>query len=259
MALYQLEHEEEVKNKFQTVVIDTIGLAWNSCMQYICMQHGVKEISAIPWGQGWSKASQEFEESLRKITQLGYGLVIIAHSDIKTEKAPDGTDVTILGPAIPTRAYNIVNQLVDLIGYIAIEYDADGNSTRWLYTRKTPTIMAGSRFKYLPAKIKFGYQELVDAIAYALEKSEEDGDKVVDHLETNKNETLDYDALRKESEQLWNELVLSNPDQPNTTNAEKIHSIVSSVTGMDIKISDITRAQVDLLNLIVVQMRALKG
>ena len=64
------------------------------------------------------------------------------------------------------------------------ESNEEGNTERWLYTRKTPTVMAGSRFKYLAPKIKFGYQELVDAIAEAIEKSEKiDGAKVVDKQE----------------------------------------------------------------------------
>ena len=51
--------------------------------------------------------------------------------------------------------------------------------------------MAGSRFKYLAPKIKFGYQELVDAIAEAIEKSEKiDGAKVIGTY-TSGTETLE--------------------------------------------------------------------
>ena len=49
----------------------------------------------------------------------------ITAGDIKTD-----SEVEILGPAIPKRAYEIVNQLVDIIGYIGQEYDAQGQSKR---------------------------------------------------------------------------------------------------------------------------------
>ena len=101
------------------------------------------------------------------------------------------------------RAYEIVNQLVDIIGYIDVTWDEEGNSERWLYTRKTPTVMAGSRFKYLAPKIKFGYQELVDAIAEAIEKSEKiDGAKVVDKQKNIIEQTLSFNEVRNEAMEL---------------------------------------------------------
>lgn len=151
------------------------------------------------------------------------------------------------------RAYDIVNQLVDIIGYIDVTWDEDGNSERWLYTRKTPTIMAGSRFKYLAPKIKFGYQELVDAIADAIEKSEKlDGAVVVDSddLVTNESEILSYDAIRAEAQELWTKLIAQNEE-----NAVRILKKVEMIFGRQMKLSEITEDQVDLYNLVVIEMR----
>lgn len=202
---------------------------------------------------GYTACKKEFESCLRKITQLGYGLVIIAHSEKRIEKRSDDTEVEILGPAIPKRAYDIVNQLVDIIGYIDVTWDENGNSERWLYTRKTPTIMAGSRFKYLAPKIKFGYQELVDAIAEAIEKSEKfDGAVVVDSEISSipVAETLSYDELRAEAQILWNKLIEQNEE-----NAVRILKKVEMIFGRQIKLSEITEDQVDLYNLVVIEMR----
>lgn len=151
------------------------------------------------------------------------------------------------------RAYDIVNQLVDIIGYIDVTWDEDGNSERWLYTRKTPTIMAGSRFKYLAPKIKFGYQELVDAIADAIEKSEKlDGAVVVD-TEVNtavESEPLHYDEIRAEAQELWGKLIAQNEE-----NAARILKKVEMIFGRQMKLSEITEDQVDLYNLVVLEMR----
>lgn len=254
MVLRQLE-QSAAKEMYDTITIDTVGIAWQMCEDYICQQNGVQKISEIPWGGGWSACRKEFENSLRKITQLGYGLLIIAHVDKRIEKRSDDSDVEILGPAIPTRAYQIVNQLVDIIGYIDVTWDENGNSERWLYTRKTPTVMAGSRFKYLPGKIKFGYQELVDAIGDAIDKSQQlDSAEVVDKTTPIIEERLDYNKIREEASAIWKELVAINPE-----NAKIILKKVEMIFGRQMKLSEITEDQVDLFNLVLLDMRDLKN
>jgi hypothetical protein len=161
-----------------------------------------------------------------------------------------------LGPALPKRAYDIVNQLVDIIGYIDVSWDEQGNSERWLYTRKTPTIMAGSRFKYLPPRIKFGYHELVDAIAEAIEKSEKlDGATVVDKVENIEVEQLSFNDIRKEAEYLWNQLVNADPENPNMENAKRILKRVEMIFGKTMKLSEITEDQTDLYYLVLLDMK----
>ena len=252
LILRQLE-KPEAKTMYDTITIDTIGIAWDACEQYICAQNGVQKIADIPWGGGYSACKKEFESCLRKITQLGYGLVIIAHVERRIEKRADDSEVEILGPAIPKRAYEIVNQLVDIIGYIDVSWDEEGNTERWLYTRKTPTVMAGSRFKYLAPKIKFGYQELVDAIAEAIEKSEKiDGAKVVDKQENIIEKTLSFNEVRNEAMELWNKLIELDPE-----NSKIILKKVEMVFGRVMKLSEITEDQVDLFNLVVLDMRDL--
>jgi hypothetical protein len=248
--LRQLE-KPEARQMYDTVTLDTIGIAWEMCEQFICAQNGVQKIADIPWGGGYSACKKEFESCLRKITQLGFGLVIIAHVDKRIEKRADDDEVEILGPAIPKRAYEIVNQLVDIIGYIDVTWDEEGNSERWLYTRKTPTVMAGSRFKYLAPKIKFGYNELVSAISDAIDKSEKlDGAVVVDTIEQVIEEKLDYKAIREEASMLWKTLVEKDPE-----NAPIILKKVEMIFGRPMKLSEITEDQVDLFNLVVLDMK----
>ena len=250
LVLRQLE-KPEARQLYDTVTIDTVGLAWDMCEQFTCAQNGVQKIGDIPWGGGYSACKKEFESCLRKITQLGFGLVVIAHVDKRTEKRADDSEVEILGPAIPKRAYEIVNQLVDIIGYIDVSWDEEGNSERWLYTRKTPTVMAGSRFKYLAPKIKFGYQELVSAISDAIDKSEKlDGAVVVETIEQKIEESLDYKAIRAEASELWQKLVAQDEE-----NATIILKKVEMIFGRPMKLSEITEDQVDLFNLVLLDMK----
>ena len=221
------------------------------CEQFVCAQNGVQSIRDIPWGQGWALVKKEFETCLRKITMLGYGLVLISHIETRKEKTADDSEIEILAPSMPKRCYEVVNQIVDIIGYIATEWDEAGESQRWLYTRQTPTVMAGSRFKYLAPKIKLGYDELVNAINEAIDKQRDvDGAKVVDKLEQKIEESLSFNEIRNEAQNLWTTLVKKNPE-----NADRILKKVEIIFGRKIKLSEITEDQVDLFNLVLIEMK----
>jgi len=253
IVLRQLE-KAEARQMYDTITIDTTTIAYEMCEQFVCAQNGVQSIRDIPWGQGWTLAKKEFESCLRKITMLGYGLVLISHIETRKEKTADDSEIEILAPSMPKRCYEVVNQIVDIIGYIATEWDDNGESQRWLYTRQTPTVMAGSRFKYLAPKIKLGYDELVQAINDAIDKQRDnDGAKVVDKLEQKVEEIVDFNTIRKEAEDLWTILVKKNPE-----NADRILKKVEMIFGRKIKLSEITEDQKDLFNLVVIEMREMK-
>lgn len=249
-VLRQLE-KPEAQAMYDTITIDTTTIAYEMCEQFVCSQNGVQSIRDIPWGQGWSLTKKEFESCLRKITMLGYGLVLISHIETRKEKTSDDSEIEILAPSMPKRCYEVVNQIVDIIGYIATEWDEDGNSHRWLYTRQTPTVMAGSRFPYLAPKIKLGYDELVAAINEAIDKQRDlDGAQVVDKLEVKKEEELSFDEIRDEAAKIWAKLVTEDP-----ANAERILKKVEMIFGKKLKLSEITEDQKEPFFLVLLEMR----
>ena len=50
---------------------------------------------------GYSACKKEFENALRKITMLGYGIVLIAHSATRIEKGANGSEIEIISPDLP--------------------------------------------------------------------------------------------------------------------------------------------------------------
>ena len=249
-VLRQLE-KPEAREMYDTITIDTTTIAYEMCEQFVCSQNGVQSIRDIPWGQGWTLTKKEFESCLRKITMLGYGLVLISHIETRKEKTADDSEIEILAPSMPKRCYEVVNQIVDIIGYIATEWDDDGNSQRWLYTRQTPTVMAGSRFPYLAPKIKLGYEELVNAINDAIDQQrDKDGATVVDKIEVKQEEELDFEAIRDEASKLWAKLVNENAE-----NAERILKKVEMIFGRKLKLSEITEDQKEPFFLVLLEMR----
>ena len=249
-VLRQLE-KPEAQAMYDTITIDTTTIAYEQCEQFVCAQNGVQSIREIPWGQGWTLTKKEFESCLRKITMLGYGLVLISHIETRKEKTTDESEIEILAPSMPKRCYEVVNQIVDIIGYIATEWDEDGKSHRWLYTRQTPTVMAGSRFPYLAPKIKLGYDELVEAINEAIDKQRDiDGATVVDKVEKKQEEELNFDEIREEAQKIWAKLVNADP-----ANAERVLKKVEMIFGRKIKLSEMTEDQKEPFFLVLLEMR----
>ena len=246
LVLRQLE-KPEAKEKFSTICIDTVAIAYDLCEQFICAQNGVQKIGDIPYGGGYAALSKEFDGALRKITMMGYGLIMTCHLK---ENADEDGKVVGYKPDLNNRCLKIVNGLVDIIGVITQTWNEQGESQRWIQTRSTPTIVAGSRYKYLAPRIPFGYHEFLDALGKAIDKEQENGAVVTDTAPINTFEKLDYKAIRAEASELWTILVEKDPG-----NAAVILKKVEIIFGRQLKLSEITEDQVDLFNLVVLDMR----
>ena len=250
----------EVKEAYETIVIDTVAIAYSLCEKYSLNREGVQAIGDIGYGKGWGMLKDEFETTFRELTQLGYALVFITHSKTKQTEYTDedGNAIEALAPDLPNAAYQIINRMVDVIGYIGVEYDLKtGNSNRYLYTRGTPTIFAGSRYKYLAPKIELGYQNLVDAIAEAMEREAElTGTGFVSEKELNYNASVNkrsFDETMNEAKSLWNKIIQANGE----AGREKIKEAVTKVFNHDFQLSRATPEQQDMVELVIEDLKKL--
>lgn len=257
LILRQLE-QPKAHDFYDTVVIDTVSQAYTLCEEFICAQAGVQKLGDIPYGAGYASCKKEFESALRKITMAGFGICCICHSEVKKETGPNDTVIEVVSPAMPSRAADVVNRLVDIIAYIDVSYDENGNAIRNFITRRTPTVMAGSRLPYLDPVIPFSYQGLVDAIGKAIDRQQEiDGAKVVDTKIAHIEDKLDYNTIRNEAMILWEKLVNTDDEAANEEMARRVQKRVEMIFGRQIRLSEITEDQVDLFNLVVMDMRDL--
>ena len=252
----------QAKEMYDSIVVDTASIAWQLCEQYICQRESVDNLRDIPWGQGWGMVKNEFSECWREITLLGFGILFIAHSkDKPTEmKDEDGNSITAVAPDLPNNAYTIINSIVDIIGYLQVQMNNDGTSERYLYTRSTPTVFAGSRYQYLAPKIKFGYKELVDAIGDAIDKSVElDGAQVTDNTEFAQIKSRPVQEVMEEAKDIWmTYLEQATTDEEKDQRLNIMRDIVKKVFGTeDFKLSQAVPSQTDLVELFVDEMKDL--
>ena len=178
---------------------------------------------------------------------LGYGLIMTCH--LKENANSDG-EVIGYKPDLNNRCLKIVNGLVDIIGVITQTWNEKGESERWIQTRATPTITAGSRFRYLEPKIKFGYKEFVDALARAIEAEEAHGAVVVEQSTKSTTEDVNFDSLRAEAKELWDKLIEKDEE-----NAAIVLKKIEIIMGRKMKLSEFTEDQADLMALVVSEMK----
>lgn len=247
-VLRQLE-SEAAKEKYYTISIDTATIAWDRCEEYICSREDVDRIGDIPYGGGYDMLKKEFQGALSKITMLGYGLICLAHSEEKP--ASMGSEEIMVRPQLNKRAYAIINGLVDIIAYISVDFDEKGESVRNLYTRSTPNIFAGSRFSTLPKVIPFGYTELVNALADAIEQEGTSTGRITDERPAMEVESVPFEDVMKEAKEVWMQVV---EDDSKTEEAKKI---VEDNFGKAFKLSSATERQQDIVENVISALKAL--
>ena len=253
----------QAKEIYDTIVIDTATWAYGLCEKYICQREGVETLRDIPWGQGWGMVKNEFSEALREITMLGFGIILICHEKEKPTEIHDeeGNAITRVEPDGPRQMREIIDALVDIIGYIGIEFDPiTKQSVRYLYTRSTPTVFAGSRYQYLAPKIKFGYNELVDAISDAIDMSiTKDGAKVIEQGETVQIKSRPFNEVMNEAKEIWGAyLNKATTDEEKDQRLRIMKDIVRRIFGSeDFKLSTAVISQVDLVELFIDEMKNL--
>ena len=257
MILRQLK-DEQVKERFETIILDTVDIAYSYCEKYICANHGVDSIGDIPYGKGYTRVAEQFDECLRQVVQMNYGLIMISHATDKTFTDEQGQQYNKIVPTLDKRANNIVARMADIIGYSRPITNEDGSTSTKLFIRGTNRFEAGSRFKYTPDYLDFTYKNLVDAIGEAIDKqAEEDGEEFFTQNRENnyKNsiEELDFDELMDN----FTSLIRTIPEDRMEYYAPRITEITDKYLGKGKKVASITRDQVEQLSLIIFDLTEL--
>ncbi len=254
-VLRQLK-EPQAQEMYETIIIDTADIAYDLCTKYICANNNADSVSDIPYGKGYGMIEKEFDEALRSIVQLNFGLVIISHDTDKVFTDESKQQYNKIVPTLDKRANNICARLCDIIGYSRSVEDTEGNLVTKLFMRGTPRYEAGSRFKYTPDVIDFTYQNLVNAIADAIDQQmAEEGQELFTDKRENTHEvapTKDFDALMADFNAFINNLVKTASDEEMTNYwSPRIQQVTDRYLGKGNKVGNMNRDQVEALSLII--------
>jgi len=252
--LKQLD-SDQAHQQFKNVIVDTVDIAYDLCEKYICNQNGVSTVGDLAYGKGYALAKKEFDEALRRIPQMGYGLVMISHAQDKTFKDENGDEYQQIVPTLANQPRLVVDRMSDIIGYAHPFQEEDGTVHTTLFMRGTPRFVAGSRFKYTPDSIEFSYDNLVNAIGDAIDRQAKDfNGKYVTDAPTQAHiaePELDFDDLMNQFNTLVNKIQNATGGAFGTTWAPRIVAITDKYLGKGKKVSEMSRDQVEQLVLIV--------
>ena len=248
----QLCKEKALQDKFDSIAIDTADFAWDLCVKYICAQNGVEKLGDIPWGGGYDLAKKEYTQTFRDLSYSGYGLIFISHSTEKTFTDEKGAEYTQLAPALPTRPFDIVNKMVDIIAYIReipVQVGDEIEHRRYMFLRGDERFQAGSRFKYIAPRIELSYEGLVKAIYDAIDAEiAHKGGQATE--EENPYTQRNFEDIMDEAKVIWGKII----QQELTESALKI---LEEEFGKPTRFSEILPEQIEQLNSSLIRIKEL--
>lgn len=241
---------EKAKEMYQTIIFDEVFTAARYCQDYLCKKHGVETIGDGNNGYGlWKEYENEFWTELDKLMKAGYTLLFIGH----IQETKEGKII----PKGDARSMQPVRDNADVVAYLTPNgIDEDGKvikSSAWF--AQTDEFFARSRFDYIDTYLEeFTAENLERVIAKAIERQEEaEGFEAVSYEEQKKSltsEELNYDDLMSEIKQIGKELHKEGK-------LEELQEVVERHLGVDAKVTDCTKNQVETMAVILDDLKDL--
>ena len=217
------------------------------CEAYILAKEGVEYLDETESKRGYKAVEREFDTYFQEIVKAGYTLVVISHSDTVQIKE-NGEKYDRTQPTVAKRGLKVLARLVDVIAYSTSETDENGNVNMVLYLRGSKELEAGSRNKYMSAKIPFTYKALLEDMQQAIDRLEkEDGAVVTDkpiEVYKDQSEVADF----KETVSAIGKIAKALNDQGMM---DKYQAITNKHLGKGKLVRDCDATQIDLLMLIL--------
>lgn len=251
--VYRELKKPEVKERFSSVIVDTIDIASDRCKKYICQQNGIEDLNELGYGKGWTKFKEEFNEVFRGLTQLGYAVFFIGHDKEVSVDGNDGTTRTIIRPALSTSTRTVISGMADIYGYAHQKYA--GEQSVLTLRCSDGSIECGCRFKYIAEEIPLSYDNLVKALNEAITKEAEETNNNFITAEKQApvpNKEYDFDGMLNEIKDIISSLM-----EKNQSNSAKISGIVERYLGKGRKVMDCTPDQCEPMELILIDLREL--
>lgn len=155
--VYTAEHE------FKTLVIDSIDWLERRVFEHVCKLGKKDSISDFGYGSGYTQSLEQLERVIRALsaihTERDMGVMLLAHSQIKTFANPLGADYDRWVIKLRDKNTELFTEWVDLIGLIHFQVftntkkegfgestKAVGGTNRVLSCAPSAAYMAGNRY-----------------------------------------------------------------------------------------------------------------
>jgi hypothetical protein len=159
------------QHKHTAVAIDTLDALESLIWRHICARDEKKNIEDYGYGKGYVAALDEWKILVTAIEMLklrrGINVFLLAHSQVKTFKNPEGEDFDRYSPAIHEKAAGLLKGRSDVVLFANHETFAKkkdernkiekakgfGTGRRLIYTTRTAAYDAKNRYDLPPAML----------------------------------------------------------------------------------------------------------
>jgi len=128
-------------DRFQTVVIDTVDVAYKAAEEFICKRLAIQHPSDEDYGKAWSMIRDEVLHTIYDLANTGRGVIFVSHEETRQLTTRRGAKRDFTQPSMPAGCKKVVEPLVDI--WMRYAFNIDGQ--RALQIRGDDEVAAGHR------------------------------------------------------------------------------------------------------------------
>lgn len=154
IAVAQLRRPE-AKERYKTIVIDTLDELVFLATEHVLQQNGVKDLSEVPYGKAYNMLEDALRKPFRQIVE-NYGLILLAHDTSKQDEEDEKLKYATLN--FNKKVKRIVMGLLDLLIYVEMKR---GEDERIMHFQSSELWDAKTRFANIAPSATFSYDNFV--------------------------------------------------------------------------------------------------
>jgi len=182
------------QHDFKTIVIDLVEDLLEHCRIYMYDKLGITHEADAGYGKGYDMVRTEFLPQIRRLTNAGYGVILISHEVTAEITKRNGEKVTTIKPNLQEKYANKIAGMVDIVGRVIIEED-DG---RWIKFKTDTIQFGGGRLKFGTDKVELDYNKFMEL--YRMAKPETGVRRAQKSIVETKAEAPDESVTKSEVE-----------------------------------------------------------
>lgn len=153
----------EAKEKYKTIVIDTLDELVFLATEYVLQQNGVKDLSDIDFGKGYNMLEDALRKPFRQIVE-NYGLILLAHDTSKQDEEDKKIKYSTLN--FNKKVKRIVMGLLDFLIFVEMKR---GDEDRIMHFQPSEFWEAKTRFANIEPSAVFSYDNFVKVFQKAVD------------------------------------------------------------------------------------------
>lgn len=146
------------QHDFKTIVIDLVEDLLEHCRIYMYDKLGITHEADAGYGKGYDMVRTEFLPQIRRLTNAGYGVILISHENAAEITKRNGEKLTTIKPNLQERYANKIAGMVDIVGRVVIEED----DSRWIRFKTDNVQFGGGRLKFGTDRVELDYGKFME-------------------------------------------------------------------------------------------------